>query len=273
MVVPLHKRREKRVKKYISLENGPYLLQATLQVPETGSQPYPFVVFLHGYCDDRNEINYVHTELSEKLEKAGIASVRFDFAGCAESSGCFAAMTISQWISDAKAWVKWAQDEPWIDSNRIALHGLSLGGCIAAMTAGELKGQICALSLWCPATDLITNLQEHKLLVGIDLSDIEEKGYADVEGLKAGLSFYEDAMHLHPYETAAFYKGPVTLVHGTTDQTASCQNSVVLKEVYGSNAQLLLVDGADHRFLSTEWRQARMNSAFGFLTSQLLDLE
>ena len=45
------------------------------------------MILFHGFCDDRNEINFVHTELSRRLCERGIASVRFDFAGSGDSTG------------------------------------------------------------------------------------------------------------------------------------------------------------------------------------------
>ena len=76
-------------------------------------------------------------------------------------------------------------------------------------------------------------------------------------------------MSLDPYQVASQYTGPVNLVHGDQDITASPQVSYRLKEIYQDRAQLTIVKGAEHRFLSMEYRKARMDSAVQFLVERL----
>ena len=100
------------------------------------------------------------------------------------------------------------------------------------MVAGLRDADVCALSLWCPAPDVVYNMK-HKMLCGVDVSDIEEKGYADYEGLRVGLGFYQDALELDPYAVAAKFTKRVNLVHGDEDVTASIHCSERYKEIYG----------------------------------------
>lgn len=251
------------------LSNGK-ILKGTLRKPDAASADAPVacVVILHGFCDERNELNFVHRELAERLEEHNIGSFRFDFNGSGESEGRFEDMTISSEIEDAQNALAYVQQLDWVDPKRIGLHGLSLGGCVAGMTAGRNPQAIVALSLWCPAADLPLNLREHKL-IGMDVSDVEEKGYMDVEGLKCGVEFYRDAIQLDPYAEAANYPGPVNLVHGSEDITASCDCSRTYKDIFKDRASLLIVEGAEHRFTTCEYRQARMDSAVAFLKAHL----
>ena len=95
----------------------------------------PFVILFHGFCDDRNEINFVHTELSRRLCQEGIASVRFDFAGSGESDGRFEDMTVSGEVADGLAILDYVRGLDFVDKSRVAIHGLSMGGCVASMVA------------------------------------------------------------------------------------------------------------------------------------------
>lgn len=97
---------------------------------------------------------------------------------------------------------------------------------------------------------------KHKMLCGVDVSDIEEKGYADYEGLRVGLGFYQDALELDPYAVAAKFTKRVNLVHGDEDVTASIHCSERYKEIYGDRAEFLVVHGAEHRFKSCAFRAA-----------------
>ena len=83
------------MQKYVEIKRDGLTLRGMLHVPDNVSSKVPMVILLHGFCDDRNEINFVHNELSQRLCDAGIASVRFDMNGSGESDGRFEDMTIS----------------------------------------------------------------------------------------------------------------------------------------------------------------------------------
>ena len=73
------------MERYVECESRGLTLRGMLHVPDQRPGKVPFVILFHGFCDDRNEINFVHTELSRRLCERGIASVRFDFAGSGDS--------------------------------------------------------------------------------------------------------------------------------------------------------------------------------------------
>lgn len=257
------------MEQYVECKSRGLTLRGMMHIPDGHDGKVPFVILFHGFCDDRNEINFVHTELSRRLCAAGIASVRFDFAGSGESDGRFEDMTVSGEVADGQAILDFVKGLDFVDTRRIALHGLSMGGCVASMVAGLRNEDVCALSLWCPAPDVVYNLRD-KTLCGVDVSDMEERGCADYEGLKVGLAFYRDALTLDPFAVAAKFTKRVNLVHGDEDVTASIQCSRRYKEIYGDRAAFLTVHGAEHRFKSFAFRKARMDSAMAFLTRELL---
>lgn len=257
------------MEQYVECKSRGLTLRGMLHIPDQHAGKIPFVILFHGFCDDRNEINFVHTELSRRLCEKGIGSVRFDFAGSGESDGRFEDMTVSGEVADGLAILDYVKALDFVDKERIALHGLSMGGCVASIVAGERNSDICALSLWCPAPDVVYNMKS-KTLCGTDVSRIEEQGCADYEGLKVGLGFYQDALALDPYAIAAKFTKRVNLVHGDEDVTASIKCSERYKEIYGDRAEFLVVHGAEHRFKSFAYRNARMDSAMQFLTRELL---
>lgn len=258
------------MERYVECVSRGLTLRGMMHIPDGKEGKLPFVILFHGFCDDRNEINFVHTELSRRLCDAGIASVRFDFAGSGESDGRFEDMTVSTEVEDALNILDYVKGLDFVDTGRIALHGLSMGGCVASMVAGLRNDDICALSMWCPAPDLVYNFAAEKHVAGTPMHDIEERGCGDYEGLKVGLNFFRDCQAIDPYKTAANFKGPVNLVHGDVDITASADCSRKYKEIFGERADLLIVQGAEHRFKSFDFRAARMDSALAFLKRELL---
>ncbi len=257
------------MKEYVEIKRDGLTLRGMLHRPDKEGK-VPMVIILHGFADDRNEINFVHNELSNRLCLEGIASVRFDMIGSGESDGRFEDMTISSEILDVYAMIDYVKTFDFVDTNRIALHGCSLGGCVASIVAGRRKEDIQALSMWCPAPDLVYNLKNHLTLCGQDVSNIEKDGCADVEGLRFGLAFYQDALTQDPYKEAAKFDKNVNTVHGDQDITASCECSYRYKEIFKDRANLLIVKGAEHRFKSFSFREARMASAILFLKRELL---
>lgn len=258
------------MERYVECQSRGLTLRGMMHIPDHYEGKIPFVILFHGFCDDRNEINFVHTELSRRLCEKGIGSVRFDFAGSGESDGLFEDMTVSNEVADGTAILDYVKSLDFVDKSRIALHGLSMGGCVASIIAGRRDADICALSLWCPAPDVVYNMKNHKTLCGEDTTDIEERGCADYEGLKVGLGFYQDTLALDPFAEAAKFTKRVNLVHGDADITASIKCSERYKEIYGDRAEFLVVHGAEHRFKSFAYRKARMDSAMKFLTRELL---
>ena len=91
------------MERYVECVSRGLTLRGMLHVPDGREGKLPFVILFHGFCDDRNEINFVHTELSRRLCERGIASVRFDFAGSGESDGRFEDMTVSGEVADGMA--------------------------------------------------------------------------------------------------------------------------------------------------------------------------
>lgn len=107
-------------------------------------------------------------------------------------------------------------------------------------------------------------------LCGQNVSNIEKDGCADVEGLKLSLKFYQDACTLDPYKEASLFDKNVCTIHGDQDITASCECSYKYKEIFKERAKCIIVKGAEHRFKSFAFREARMKAALDFLKDELL---
>lgn len=58
--------------------------------------------------------------------------------------------------------------------------------------------------------------------------------------------------------------------HGDQDITASCECSYKYKEIFKERAKCIIVKGAEHRFKSFAFREARMKAALDFLKDELL---
>jgi alpha/beta superfamily hydrolase len=113
----------------VSFSSGGLALEGILVIPE-GDGPFPAVIVCHphplyGGSMDNNVVN----SLSETLEQASLASIKFNFRGVGGSQGEF-----GQGIGereDVKAAISFISTVKEVDSKRIGLAGYSAGAGFA----------------------------------------------------------------------------------------------------------------------------------------------
>ena len=114
-------------------------LAGTLTIPK-GNQRYPAVVLISGSGpQDRDETLMEHKPflvLADYLSRNGIAVLRYDDRGTAESTGKFSGATTRDFATDAAAAVEFLSTHERINPESIGLAGHSEGGLIAPITVG-----------------------------------------------------------------------------------------------------------------------------------------
>ncbi len=234
----------------LTLQGSKGKLAATLQTPkiEKGKK-VRMVIICHGFGSNKDRP--LLRAIADKLQEAGIASIRFDFNGCGKSEGRFQDMTVLNEIEDAKKVIDYAQKLPWVSG--ISIVGHSQGGVVASMVAGQLKKSIKSVALCAPAAVLRDDaLRGTTQGATYDPHNIPE--YVDLpRGLRMGHDYVATAQTLPIYETAKEYKGAVLVIHGTWD--------VVVPYTYGEryhqgykNSRLILLPQVDHIFSTEEAR-------------------
>lgn len=113
-------------------------LAGTLTLPE-GSKQFPAVVLITGSgAQDRDETILGHKPflvIADYLTRQGIAVLRYDDRGTAQSEGDFASSTSADFATDVQAAVAYLKTRKDIDPQKIGLIGHSEGGIIAPMVA------------------------------------------------------------------------------------------------------------------------------------------
>jgi uncharacterized protein len=116
------------------------------------------VLLCNPFGEEAARAHRAYRVMARRLEDAGYAAMRFDYAGTGDSSGNLADYGVDAWVEDIEA----AADELRRESgvSRIVLVGLRFGATLAALCAqrGRLRG--AHVVLWDPVVDGAQYLRE-----------------------------------------------------------------------------------------------------------------
>lgn len=252
----------------VEIQSREFTLRGMLHRPEHSTGKVPLVVILHGFEGNKMGPHFIFVKLSRLLEQKGIASVRFDFAGSGESDGEFIQMTLTGELEDAYNILDYAKSLEFVDQQKIAVIGLSMGGAIASMLAGGRAKDIQSLCLWAPAGNMGGLVLQD--IIGDQYGNFIAQGYHDDEGFLIGKDFVEEARELDIYIRAAAYNKHVLLLHGDKDEVVPLKASEMYAEIYGSKAKLNVLQGGNHTFDKKEWEEEVLASTVGFFAEELL---
>ena len=243
----------------IHFDNEGQRLYGMLHSPEEPG-PYPGVILLHGFTGNSKEAHFMFVKTARDFARNGLVALRFDFRGSGDSEGRFVDMTAAGEISDAVGALDFFAAQPEVDKGRMGLLGLSLGGCVAACTAGS-DARVKSLVLWSAAA-FSTAWRE---IGGIRVRDpiqwllpeqeaaLRQQGWFDIGGLRLGADFVDRIQEVEPLASVAKYEGPVLVVHGTEDDTVPVADAHAYHAAASGEKRLLLVDGADHTYSGLPW--------------------
>jgi len=260
-------------------------LAGTLTVPP-GPGPFPAVVLISGSGpQDRDETLLGHKPfllLADTLTRRGVAVLRYDDRGTAQSTGQFRTALGRDFADDAAAAHAWLRAQPRIDPARVGLMGHSEGGLIAPRVAAETPQVAFVVLLAGPgvpgaeimrvqrravlkASGLPEAMIESRAVIG-DAVDAAVRaapttGAARIEARKtlvaSGLPepaveaqlgmfaspWYRDFLAYDPRPALAALKVPVLAVNGSVDmQVVAGQNLPAIRQALAANPAAQVVE-------------------------------
>ena len=164
-------------------------LAATLTLP-AGEGPHPVAVLITGSgLQDRDETIAGHKPfllIADALTRAGVAVLRYDDRGYAESTGDPSQATLEDFATDAWAAAQAAAAHPKTDPERVGLIGHSEGALIGPLVATQHPDAIDFVVLLAgpgvPGTEII--IHQQALLLAAQGVDQEVIARAEVEARK-----------------------------------------------------------------------------------------
>ena len=241
-----------------TFENQGETVVGTLAVPTTSGAPYPVVLLLHGFTNERNELPVGGTDetmygrLARLLGAAGMASLRIDFRGSGESAGAWADTTFTGQLDDARAAVDYLATLSMVDLDRLGVVGFSQGGLIAAELAAQ-DARVRTLVLWSPvssAPDTYKHiLGAESVEAGLDAATplpVTTQWGAQFE---LGRGFFVDLFRYDPTAAIAEVDAPLLVIVGLEDTTVTPQPAYgELYLTYHDGDERLITLESDHVF-------------------------
>ena len=152
-------------------------------------------------------------------------------------------------MADLMAVMDYVKRDLAVDYSKLVLMGYSQGGFVSALTAAARPEEVHKLALFSPALCIPDDARSGQMMFFVfDPQNVPDTVSAMGGRLTIGRGLIETAQALDAMEAIAPYKGPVLIAHGTADHIVNVSYAQRAKAAYGDNAQLLLIDGADHGF-------------------------
>jgi dipeptidyl aminopeptidase/acylaminoacyl peptidase len=224
-----------------------------LHLPE-GNGRFPAALLLHGFTGTRVEPHRMFVKISRALAEHGIASLRFDFRGSGDSAGDFEDMTIRSEITDTLEAIRFLARHKRINSRRLALIGMSMGGAVAAHVIAREKNRVKSLVLLAPVAEGEGILDQ--LSTPDAVSSLAETGITDHDGDQVGVAFIRQFAEMKPLREVVKCQCPVLLIHGSNDQTVPVSQTEQYERALQAHKRVVkkvVIAGADHTFNKHIW--------------------
>jgi dipeptidyl aminopeptidase/acylaminoacyl peptidase len=244
-------------------------LVAMLHLPE-GRGRFPAALLLHGFTGTKSEAHRMYVKLARGLADHGIASLRFDFRGSGDSAGDFEDLTIRSMVADSLEAIRFLARHKQVNSRRLALIGMSLGGAVASHVVARERSRFKTLVLWAPVAEGAGILDD--LSTPEAVASLAETGITDYEGNLVGVQFIRQFAEMRPLREVVKSKCPVLLIHGGRDQTVPHHHSDLYEKTLRAHKRMVkkvIITGADHTFNRHLWEQRVLTETVDWLGETL----
>ncbi|KAJ8750476.1 hypothetical protein K2173_015620 [Erythroxylum novogranatense] len=240
--LPLHHSVSQQKKVIIENDHGEKLLGL---LHDTGSAE--LVILCHGFQSWKERIPMVN--IAAALEKEGISSCRFDFAGNGESEGSFQYGNYRREADDLRSVVQYFRGKKRVI---IAVIGHSKGGNVVLLYTSKYND----------VHNVVNISGRFNLKRGIEgrlgkdfLKRIKQEGYIDVKTRKGEILYRvtEESLmdrlttNVHASCLLIHQECRVLTVHGSRDKIVPVEDAFQFAK-YINNHKLRIIEGADHEY-------------------------
>ncbi|WP_153731696.1 alpha/beta hydrolase [Sporosarcina obsidiansis] len=260
--------------KMITIRSGEHNLSGVLHLPEYKKNKIPLVILLHGFVGSKVGEHRLFVKASRYFTERGFAVFRFDFSGCGESDGDYGDVTLTNQLSEVQDVIDYLSTICGIDKDRITLIGHSLGGAVAALTAGA-DSRIKQLILWSPVGtpyEDITGILGPKAV-----REITKEGHFDYHGFTISQKFLKDLQEHQPFKALRSFTGDAHVIHAKADEQipkehAARYSKVLNKRLLTREVYEQYVENADHTFSNGIFEEELFRKSISWLEGNETEL-
>lgn len=227
----------------------------------------PVVVICHGFIGTRIGVDRLFVQAAERFASEGIGVVRFDYAGCGESSGEYGNNRFDDFVRQTRDVIRTVEQFPSFQRRPLVLLGHSLGGAVATVTAA-LDRRVERLVLWAP----VAYPYEDIVRIATDGRGRSDGETIEYRGYRLPPSFFASLVDIDPLQAARQFPGDVLLIHGIADQDIPVLYVDVYEEAFGRRTDARLakhvIAKADHTFSSVFARQQLLQITTSWLSQR-----
>ena len=265
----------------VSFTNGGAVLKGTLVTPANCSRQTPVLLMVTGSgLQNRDEEMYEHKPfavIADALARQGVATLRYDDRGFAESTGDVVNVTTEDLKNDALAGIELLRDR----FDRVGVIGHSEGGTIGLMLAAEQKVDfVVSLAAMAVSGEKVLMQQNRYVMQQAGFKqdvvdnycealsrlfdDVKAGRQTDIESitlpanLKQNLRLVQNQMAT-PYSryfltldisnSLSRITCPVLALNGTKDRQVDCDdNLAILRQGLAGQKEIKAIEGVNHLF-------------------------
>lgn len=210
----------------------------------------PLAVICHGFVGNRIGVDRIFVKAARELAQEGYMVIRFDYAGCGESSGNYGGEDMESMIAQTRAVLDYGISSADVDPQRVTLIGHSLGGAVALLTSirdRRVKNLVLWASVGYPFNDIVK-------IVGREAYDRAVKnGSADYVGYSFTPVYFNSLAAFQPFQEASKFSGDVLVIHGTSDDVIPVDYAFLYQKLFWTRPEgrcdKEIIFQGDHTFL------------------------